>query len=459
MTTALYSLSISARATLDLHSLNNEGGEGNQVQTRMVNIVDENRILHNVNAISGDMFKHIQAEHLFHLARANSDSLPLCAGCREFNANRINADADFIARTKGMSDSLLESPFQAPAFSLHPGTLMGYISHWLEIKEQTDPEDLPFAVKWLQQSPDPDQSNRSLYEWREVREKSGEVIGAPLIVVHPKLATYDPQLGLVPDCGGGWEARLPEPQSATHELEDRRGYRLETYEAHIQQVYKAAFEPGGLWEELADAAARIEQRFDLQPNSLRDAAELAVLLHDVGKLSQGWQRWVTTYQKSIGRPTVAGQAYAHTDYQFGNAEQDVATKKAGKRPWHAVEGALATIPLLIQTYEEDNPLLWAIFSAIARHHAPHSANWQEFRLTKDAAQHIVATLADWKLPVEMLMGTKETITSGDVASQLGEGRIAEPGAGENAAFVIYLLLARILRRADQRGTARGAIGV
>ena len=44
MTTQLYSLSISARATLDMHSLNNEGGEGNQIQTRMVNIVDHARL-------------------------------------------------------------------------------------------------------------------------------------------------------------------------------------------------------------------------------------------------------------------------------------------------------------------------------------------------------------------------------------------------------------------------------
>jgi CRISPR-associated protein Cst2 len=104
MTTPLYSLSISARAILDMHSLNNEGGEGNQIQTRMVNIVDQHGQLQNVNAISGDMFKHIQAEHLFHIAREHPD-LPLCAGCREFNANRINADSDFITQTKGFSDA------------------------------------------------------------------------------------------------------------------------------------------------------------------------------------------------------------------------------------------------------------------------------------------------------------------------------------------------------------------
>lgn len=104
MSIQLYSLSISARAILDMHSLNNEGGEGNQIQTRMVNIADENGDLHNVNAVSGDMFKHIQAEHLFRIAREDPH-LPLCRGCREFNANRINADADFIKRTTGMSDA------------------------------------------------------------------------------------------------------------------------------------------------------------------------------------------------------------------------------------------------------------------------------------------------------------------------------------------------------------------
>ena len=104
MTNQLYSVSISGRATLDMHSLNNEGGEGNQIQTRMVNIVDQNGKLHNVNAVSGDMYKHIQSEHLFQVARQNGN-LPLSAGAAEFNANRINADAGFISRTKEMSDA------------------------------------------------------------------------------------------------------------------------------------------------------------------------------------------------------------------------------------------------------------------------------------------------------------------------------------------------------------------
>ena len=94
----LYSLSICGRLTLNLHSLNNEGGEGNQTLTRQVNVVanDDNGLpkLHSVNAISGDMIKHIQAEHLHRICVA--EGLDLCGGCRTFSANRINDDKDFF---------------------------------------------------------------------------------------------------------------------------------------------------------------------------------------------------------------------------------------------------------------------------------------------------------------------------------------------------------------------------
>lgn len=92
----IYSLSISGRAALDLHSLNNEGGEGNQTLTRMVTIVHKVNGKYEpttVNAISGDMFKHIQAEHLYRLANGN---LPLCAGCQKFSGSRSLDDPEFM---------------------------------------------------------------------------------------------------------------------------------------------------------------------------------------------------------------------------------------------------------------------------------------------------------------------------------------------------------------------------
>lgn len=95
----IYNLSIAAQATLNLHSLNNEGGEGNQIQTRIVNVVDETGRVHSVNAISGDMLKHIQAEHLYAISR--DQGLPLCAACQLFDANRMSADEEFRGWLKG----------------------------------------------------------------------------------------------------------------------------------------------------------------------------------------------------------------------------------------------------------------------------------------------------------------------------------------------------------------------
>src|SRR5260370_37340806 len=84
------SLSLCARVTLDLHNLNNEGTEGNQQQTRMVHIIDQRGRHAIVNAISGDMFKHILAEHLIPLLTAENQ--PLSAGAQIGDPDRINRD-------------------------------------------------------------------------------------------------------------------------------------------------------------------------------------------------------------------------------------------------------------------------------------------------------------------------------------------------------------------------------
>lgn len=182
MTITLANLSISARLTIDLHSLNNEGGEGNQIQTRMVNIVDREGELHNVNAISGDMFKHIQAEHLFQIAR--EENLPLSAGARVFDANRINADPDFIERTANMTDGdLLTDLLHTCTVSDIEGVLVteGKKSvprksviefGWVTGVPEHVQTDSYFHVKYAQ-----DRSSAQRDKDRESQQKSGSNLG------------------------------------------------------------------------------------------------------------------------------------------------------------------------------------------------------------------------------------------------------------------------------------------
>ncbi len=122
MKTPIASLSIAARATFDMHSLNNEGGEGNQIQTRMVDIVGHDGDLHNVNAISGDMLKHVLMEHFYQQARARHVSL--CQSCQRFNTNRINADEEFMKQASKRDAEFIDQMLRACAIDDVAGVLV-----------------------------------------------------------------------------------------------------------------------------------------------------------------------------------------------------------------------------------------------------------------------------------------------------------------------------------------------
>jgi CRISPR-associated protein Cst2 len=89
MTKQIASISISGKITLNMHSLNNEGGEGNQIMTRQLTIVDKKGQEHTVNGISGDMFKHIHAGHLVNHCIDNG--IELSQYSKALNPNRISS--------------------------------------------------------------------------------------------------------------------------------------------------------------------------------------------------------------------------------------------------------------------------------------------------------------------------------------------------------------------------------
>lgn len=107
------SISISGEITLNLHSLNNEGGEGNQIITRQVTIVDKEGETHTVNAISGDMFKHIHAVHLAQIAK--EQQLPLSKYAEALNPNRISGEElgryakNNIAKANGTAADVIDA--------------------------------------------------------------------------------------------------------------------------------------------------------------------------------------------------------------------------------------------------------------------------------------------------------------------------------------------------------------
>jgi CRISPR-associated protein Cst2 len=119
----IHSLSLCARVTMDLHNLNSEGTEGNQQQTRMVHIIDEQGNRQIVNAVSGDMFKHMLVGHLTPLLEAAGE--PLSEGARRLNPDRVNVDESFERTIRGLDNSaVLDTVLQNCAVTDVAGTLI-----------------------------------------------------------------------------------------------------------------------------------------------------------------------------------------------------------------------------------------------------------------------------------------------------------------------------------------------
>jgi CRISPR-associated endonuclease Cas3-HD len=358
-----------------------------------------------------------------------------------------------------------------------PYTLQKWVGQWLEAFNASSDDELTWAVKYLHQ-PDRSEANAGLenaprYQWIDA-PNAKSVLGAGLVVVNPKLASYDPVLGFRPDVptadvdmpAVSARFRLPEREKRQ---DNSDSYRLETYEDHIAHVYRAAFGYRGAWWEMADTAVRLERFNGWEPGSLRRAAELAVLLHDVGKLSVKWQRWVRDYQQRIGQPAAQDKAYAHTDFDWREDTHKTAQQQTGRRPWHAVESAWAVSPLLASL--GDAHMARAVYSAIARHHAARSTENEAYRLIPTAMKHIAAALTDAETRVPgsvspelhtlvrtaTLEGARADVgakadSRGEVVLELNDA----PTHKDVGGYLAYWLLVRVLRLADQQGTREGA---
>ena len=355
-----------------------------------------------------------------------------------------------------------KNPFVYPSFGLHPGTVQKYLDDWLDRREFDSDIVAIRENKSREKFEDEAQANDERYYLDSLNDKKAGFM-AQLLVIHPRLARYDDKLGFIADEGGTWIAQ-PNTKSNEEEPHKHFTYRLETYERHIELVYQ---EFTKFWKEAEWAARKLEQHFGWAKDSIYKAAQLAVLLHDVGKLSTGWQGWVRKYQAALieheleADETVPRQAYAHTDSRSDNDRyREIANSMRPSRPWHAVEGAFSVLDILYVALDEHEILTKAAFSAIARHHTAHSQEHKPYQLTKDALTHIAAVFEE-KLPtpdLSAILGMDERIEPH--LSQAAD-HIIYPGneSQDLAGYLAYLLIVRALRRADSEGTRLGSLPI
>lgn len=382
-------------------------------------------------------------------------------------------------------DQFSHAPFAVDSFSLHPGTLQGKYAQWQEENEAIDPDwddgRLPWLAKKLEEIEDEEetQGNRPIrYQFPKVRGKSD--LYAPLIVLHPGLVTYSPELGLVLSPAKlGLDLNAVEPYECDvppfTEKQERAqyGYQLESYERHIELVQQAFTQNWhssveaqgyGSWLEWVTAVGnRLEQKYNWQPGIVADMAQLVICLHDVGKLSMGWQGWAQTWQAKVGNALPTEGTAAHTDYDPTNpTHKELNRKLGGKRPTHAVESAYAAAPLLLSLLpdKDHRPLFRAAFTAVARHHGPFSSQPGSYRLIAGVEGHVAATAV--ALAPSLLTAINKATLKSDLAYDFKTQRgiddnfLIQPDKDERD-LPCYLIFVRALRFADQEGTKRGTI--
>lgn len=107
----IMSIGISGILTLDSHDLNNQGSEGNLTLERTAPVITANGEIQIVNAISGDMVKHSISNYANAIAK--EENLPLCVGCKNNSANRINMENKGVLRKDGNSSAQSEDEEEA----------------------------------------------------------------------------------------------------------------------------------------------------------------------------------------------------------------------------------------------------------------------------------------------------------------------------------------------------------
>lgn len=348
-------------------------------------------------------------------------------------------------------DVLLDSPYDATGLNLPVYSLRPMVREWLQRSVAA-----PWRVKRLDESQAGDQAEnrQTVYRWIEVQDVQ-EVSATAILVVHPALAGYSMHEGFLPDVGGQSfiSTFTPAPARIEHAYQP---LQVETYAEHIRLVLQAFCELA--LPELRYAAPALERAAGWSAGSVMRAAWLACLLHDTGKLSIGWQQWAHAYQQAINQPVAADIALAHTAFDYQNPihvqeQQQVSAKMP--RPRHAAEGALACARIITKALDNQQSLAQATITAIARHHAPFVIDCQSFQLAPNATEILVSTLQ--YIPSEIRQHVDVSLLwdclDENYSRQFGK-LITTPT--DQFGWMAYILLARALRRADQRGTELGS---
>lgn len=237
-------------------------------------------------------------------------------------------------------------------------------------------------------------------KWKVVTNSS-ELGGHTLVLVNPRFVFYNRNEGF------RWQAPegrslgvklgdIPDPHDRRPSGEgDEYWYVYETYKEHIERVLKSSEKHA---QDVWHLCSKVDSKLGLPDETTALALKAAIAAHDIGKLSQGWQKWTRGWQAEqvseyAGRllwngveaaaqqgatPQGEGEYCAHTDYhpKYDKERNKDFDKRKERRPPHAGQSAAVFIAafreVLKQRIADDEKaagVVLGVAGAIAHHHS------------------------------------------------------------------------------------------
>lgn len=361
------------------------------------------------------------------------------------------------------SQETLPDPYTFQGISIRRSTLMG---KWKLLEELGTDLDWIIAIPQEVRREESEiqvmgQYQQPIYSWKlRLRQgsKIADIGGVDLIIINPAVVRYDSENGLSIEAGDAQFASPIAVKSAEEQKRDRHSYSYETYEQHIEKLFRV--HRRDLQPQQAYAEQRLEQRMNLPRGTIDRALRLVFAIHDVGKLHEGWQHWARHWQQEVHKlnphailppPDVV---IAHTDFNGDDPAQRQLQKKVtgviGKRPNHAAESVVACEALLREVAGESEYLYRAMITAVARHHSAQTEGdagafrgydiSTQYQAAKEGLQKALGSVYLHQMPISGVRW--------ESSPMLLTGAFINPHDSEDAAL-LYFFLVRLLRRADQ----------
>lgn len=283
--------------------------------------------------------------------------------------------------------------------------------------------------------------------------------------VGDRVASYPPRLGL----------RLSPSSEVLPPLRPRERppglaihYSRESYGDHARRILRQA----DTWLSRHPVALRrSSDHYGIDIALLRAIVLLAAGLHDVAKLDVRWQAAARAWQEhKKGRGSESGrEPLAHTDYD-PRLDREAQRRPEFHRPPHAVEGALAVLPLVdswlsdLGCHDEKtgDRLRRIVLTAIARHHSPRAGyrDGIDFRLADQYKEEVLGPFVDPTAGGFKMPSVPEIIDRPTPADRnlLREVFLRPEHPRDAEVWPLYGLVARGLRISDQAATREGSGG-